>query len=200
MKDAWNRRFVVPASQVILAVWLLVELEAVGVADAVVVAVADIAVERFTACENFAAGEKADFVSRAVDILYEHVMDGAERDGGKSPIPSVKGDEIVACLAFHAADNAVGGGAVDVDAVHLPKDKEELALPLSGRKTKLRIDDFLTAAKTMGLEEIVVQRLVKDLHKILPRWQNLIHDSFLSEEMKEAYEDLMVSRLDRLNE
>lgn len=81
-----------------------------------------------------------------------------------------------------------------------PKDKEELALPLSGRKTKLRIDDFLTAANTMGLEEIVVQRLVKDLHKILPRWQNLIHDSFLSEEMKEAYEDLVVSRLDRLKE
>lgn len=85
-------------------------------------------------------------------------------------------------------------------AIANPKDKEELALPLSGRKTKFRVDDFLSTAKTMGLEENVVRRLITDLHKTLPRWQTLIHDSFLSEDMKEAYEDLIISRLDRLKE
>ena len=83
-------------------------------------------------------------------------------------------------------------------AIANPKDKEELALTLSGKKTKLSKNDFLNAAKTMGLEENVVQRLITSLHKALPRWKQLIQESFLSEERKQAYEELIVSRLDRL--
>lgn len=83
-------------------------------------------------------------------------------------------------------------------AIVNPKDKEELALTLSGKKTRLRRNDFLNAAKTMGLEENVVLRLITGLHKALPRWQQLIQESFLSEERKQAYEELIVSRLDRL--
>ena len=83
-------------------------------------------------------------------------------------------------------------------AIANPKDKEELALTLSGKKTKLRRIDFLNAAKTMGLKENVVLRLITSLHKALPKWQQLIQESFLSEEKKQAYEQLVVSRLDRL--
>ena len=83
-------------------------------------------------------------------------------------------------------------------AIANPKDKEELALTLVGKKAKLRLADFLNAAKTMGLEENVVQRLVAGLHKVFPKWQQLIKDSFLSEDQKQAYEELIVSRLDRL--
>ena len=83
-------------------------------------------------------------------------------------------------------------------AIANPKDKEELALPLSGRKTKLCLDDFLNAAKTMGVEDKVVLRLIDGLQKALPKWQTLIHSSFLEEDMKKAYEDLIVSRLARL--
>ena len=50
----------------------------------------------------------------------------------------------------------------------------------------------------MGLEENVVQRLIKSLHKVQPKWQQLIQDSFLSEENKQAYAELIASRLDRL--
>lgn len=83
-------------------------------------------------------------------------------------------------------------------AIANPMDKEELALPLSGRKTKLRLDDFLKAAKTMELDENVVVRLIASLHKALPKWQMLIHNSFLSEDMKKKYEELIISRLSRL--
>ena len=83
-------------------------------------------------------------------------------------------------------------------AIANPKDKEELALSLSGRKTKLRLDDFLNAAKTMGLEENVVLHLIEGLQKALPKWRTLIHNSFLSEDMKKAYEELIISRLGRL--
>lgn len=83
-------------------------------------------------------------------------------------------------------------------AIANPKVPEELALPLSGRKTKLRMIDFLNAAKTMGLEENVLLHLIASLQKALPKWQALIHDSFLSEEMKKSYEELIISRLSRL--
>ncbi len=84
-------------------------------------------------------------------------------------------------------------------AIAHPKDTEELALPLSGRKTKLCMTDFLNAAKTMGLEEKIVLRLIASLHKALPKWQTLIRSSFLSEDLKKSYEELIVSRLSRLN-
>lgn len=83
-------------------------------------------------------------------------------------------------------------------AIANPKDKDELALALSGKKTNLRLTDFLNAAKTMGLEENVVQRLVTGLHKALPKWQQLIKVSFLNKEQKQAYEELVVARLNRL--
>lgn len=81
-----------------------------------------------------------------------------------------------------------------------PKDKEELALPLSGRKTKLRVTDFLNTARTIGLEESVVLRLINGLQKALPKWQVLIQSSFLDENMKKAYQELIMSRLSRLQE
>ena len=79
-----------------------------------------------------------------------------------------------------------------------PKDKEELALSLCGRKTKLRLDDFLNSARTMGLEESVVLRLIAGLHKALPQWRMLIQHSFLSDEMKKQYEEFITSRMSRL--
>ena len=35
-------------------------------------------------------------------------------------------------------------------------------------------------------------------HKVFPKWQQLIKDSFLSEDQKQAYEELVTARLDRL--
>ena len=83
-------------------------------------------------------------------------------------------------------------------AIANPKDKEELALTLSGRKTGLRLSDFVNAAKTMGLEDNLVYNLIGGFQKVLPKWQLLIQNSFLSDEMKKEYEELVMSRLYRL--
>jgi len=84
-------------------------------------------------------------------------------------------------------------------AIVNPKDNDELALTLSGRKSRLCLDDFLNAAKTMGLEDIVVLRLVASLQKALPKWQKLIRNSFLGDDMKIRYEELVISRLRELH-
>ena len=83
-------------------------------------------------------------------------------------------------------------------AIANPIDKEELALTLSGRKSKLQLKDFLKAGEAMGLEEKVIMHLIGNMQKALPKWKMLIQSSFLTEEMKVKYEQLVTSRLDRL--
>lgn len=79
-----------------------------------------------------------------------------------------------------------------------PNETEELALPLSGRKTKLHLANFLQAAATMGIEENVVRHLTDNMSKALPKWMQLINDSFLDETMKEKYRQTIETRLARL--
>lgn len=79
-----------------------------------------------------------------------------------------------------------------------PDDTEELALPLSGRKTKLHLANFLQAAATMGIEENVVRHLTDNMSKALPKWMQQINDSFLDETKKEKYRQTIETRLARL--
>jgi serine/threonine-protein kinase HipA len=83
-------------------------------------------------------------------------------------------------------------------AIANPIDKEDLALTLSGRKSKLQLKDFLKAGESMGLEEKVITHLIGNMQKALPKWKMLIQSSFLTEEMKVKYEQLVTSRLERL--
>ena len=83
-------------------------------------------------------------------------------------------------------------------AIANPKDMEELALTLSGRKSKLQLKDFISSAATMGLEPNVMLRLIDNMHKALPKWESLIQRSFLSDEMKDLYSQIITSRLNRL--
>lgn len=85
-------------------------------------------------------------------------------------------------------------------AIANPHDNEELALSLSGRKSSLKLNDFLRSATTMGLEENVVLRLIENMRKAIPKWTSLIHGSFLSEDMKDRYEQIIISRMNRLQE
>ena len=83
-------------------------------------------------------------------------------------------------------------------AIANPKDKEELALSLNGKKSQLKLQDFLKVSVTMGIEERVTLQLIASLRKALPSWEKLISESFLSEEMKTAYLNLINERLERL--
>lgn len=83
-------------------------------------------------------------------------------------------------------------------AIVNPEDKEELALSLSGRKSKINLKDFIKAGVSMGLDTNVVLHLIDNMHKSFPKWKALIKDSFLNDEMKDRYEQLVTSRLERL--
>ncbi|HRN16617.1 MAG TPA: HipA domain-containing protein [Xylanibacter oryzae] len=78
------------------------------------------------------------------------------------------------------------------------KDDEELALTLNGRKKKLKKEDFLKCAERLGIEDIIVERLINKYVKLLPKFENLIYNSFLSEKLQCKFLELLKERLDRL--
>ena len=83
-------------------------------------------------------------------------------------------------------------------AIINPKDDEELALTLNDRKKKLQREDFIRAAATLGIENVIVERLINKYIKLLPMFELLIQNSFLSDDLKEKYDELLKERLGRL--
>ncbi len=79
-----------------------------------------------------------------------------------------------------------------------PKDDEELALTLNGRKRNIKRADFLLAAHTMGITETVVNRLIAKYERLFPQFETTILASFLTDELKEQYINLLRERLSRL--
>lgn len=80
----------------------------------------------------------------------------------------------------------------------LPEDSEELALTLDGKKRKLKKIHFENMAKGLGLtnKQIkgVFERMIKNKFKAM----KLIDHSFLSEDSKAAYKNMLNARYDRL--
>ena len=74
--------------------------------------------------------------------------------------------------------------------------EEELALPLNGKKNKLRKDDFFEyfAKKRLELTQKSIIQTVRRISEAYPKWIDLIQKSFLSAEMKERYIELLSSR------
>ena len=76
-----------------------------------------------------------------------------------------------------------------------PNDDEELALNLNGKKKRVKDADFKAAYRTCGVSEIVFDRVKKKYVNLLPKFEEEIQCSFLSEELKASYIDLLHRRL-----
>lgn len=79
-----------------------------------------------------------------------------------------------------------------------PKDDEELALTLNGKKRKLKRSDFVSSGLLMGVEQKTIERLIQKYVKLLPKFQEIIGESFLNDELKDKYSELISERIGRL--
>ena len=80
-------------------------------------------------------------------------------------------------------------------AIANPADEEELALNLNGKKKHIKDLDFVVAFKTCGVPEIVFEKIKKKYQGLLPQFVEEIQRSFLSEELRSSYIDLLHKRL-----
>ena len=75
------------------------------------------------------------------------------------------------------------------------EDTEELALTLNGKKNRLRKMDFYKAITASGVEEKVIENLARRFSRALPKWFELIDQSFLPDDMKRQYKKLILRRV-----
>lgn len=87
--------------------------------------------------------------------------------------------------------------AYDLVNTHLvmPEDTEELALTLHGKKRKLRRSDFISSITASDINEKVIDNLYKKWSKLMPRWFEIIDASFLPDDMKRPYKQLILERM-----
>ena len=78
--------------------------------------------------------------------------------------------------------------------------EEELALPLNGKKNKLKRKDLLEyfAKECLELTPKTIQQTQSRIVAAFPKWIDLIRQCFLSDAMKTKYIDLMHERFKRL--
>jgi serine/threonine-protein kinase HipA len=77
-------------------------------------------------------------------------------------------------------------------------DPDESALTINGKKRNLKLSDFLSFAKSSGLEDKQIENSVKLFIKKIDRVINLIDQSFLSDGLKLSYKNLIIERGVRL--
>ncbi len=78
--------------------------------------------------------------------------------------------------------------------------KEELALPLNGKRNNLKKKDFLDyfAEQQLQLNKNIIGKILTDIQDAKPQWLELISHSFLSADMQKKYLALLNERLQRL--
>ncbi|WP_131781203.1 HipA domain-containing protein [Legionella gresilensis] len=79
--------------------------------------------------------------------------------------------------------------------------KEEIALLIRGKKNNLTKHDFFDylAIERLGLNQKIIDAIIQEFLQAIPKWQELITISFLSQEMQEKYLHLLKERCNRLD-
>lgn len=92
--------------------------------------------------------------------------------------------------------------AFDLLAVLLadPEDQEELAMTFTvgGRKDGFDRESFLGAMEESGISRPVAEKIIVRMCNSLPVWESLIDKSFLPDDLKSSYKNLIQERLTRL--
>lgn len=77
-------------------------------------------------------------------------------------------------------------------------DSEEFAMPINGKKSKIKEIDFLKFAESAHLKEIQYRNAIKRFGKKIDPMIRLIKQSFLDDSMKNEYIDIVLGRAKRL--
>ena len=82
----------------------------------------------------------------------------------------------------------------------LKNTKDELALPLMGPKARFKPSHFrdYLAQEKMQLRPPIVDRIFNEVYEARTEWNQLIANSFLSEELKDAYLRILDNRYSRM--
>lgn len=76
-------------------------------------------------------------------------------------------------------------------ALVIPDDKEESALTINGKNSRLKLKDFDVLANSLNINEKSLQSIYSRFKKVLPKWKDFIEQSFLTKETQNLYMQLL---------
>ncbi|NDP28730.1 MAG: HipA domain-containing protein [Flavobacterium sp.] len=132
---------------------------------------------------SFPAIEKADFFKR---ILFCYVTGNEDMHLKNFSLLTQKGKTTLAPI-YDFLNSTI--------AIKNPE--EEIALLLKGKKSNLKAADFIDyyAKERLLLNEKTIGTILDQMKKATPKWKELLEISFLSEELKEKYLNLLETRV-----
>jgi serine/threonine-protein kinase HipA len=88
-----------------------------------------------------------------------------------------------------------------VNSSIIVKSKEELALPLRGKKSNITREDLVSyyGGERLGLPVSIIQDVLGQVEAAIPAWKEKIGHSFLSEKKQRAYLQLLENRCERVD-
>lgn len=81
----------------------------------------------------------------------------------------------------------------------LPQDKEEYALSINGKKSKINREDFDKLGNNFQLSEKTLTTIYKKYLFIQSGWEKIIKEGFLNESTQKKYLDLINNNLEKVN-
>ncbi|MCF6142361.1 HipA domain-containing protein [Flavobacterium sp. K77] len=132
---------------------------------------------------SFPAIEKADFFKR---ILFCYVTGNEDMHLKNFSLITKNGKTTLAPI-YDFLNSTI--------AVKNPE--EEIALTLKGKKSNLKATDFIDyyGKERLQLNEKTIASILEQMKKAAPEWNQLLEISFLNDDMKEKYLELLESRL-----
>lgn len=140
--------------------------------------------------EHFCTFPKVEFLKLFKLTLFNYLM-GNEDMHLKNFSLMTRGNIISLSPAYDLLNTTI----VQADT------KEALALPLNGKQSNFKKKDFIDylAMQRLSLNERIVMDVINDFKATLPKWEEMIKNSFLSIKMQNEYLKLLNSRTNILN-
>lgn len=79
-----------------------------------------------------------------------------------------------------------------------PADEEEMALSLNGKKKKLKKQDFVAAMNTLKLDKKQQENIFIKMEKAKSKWIEQIEISFMTDNFKNQYKQIITERFERI--
>ncbi len=77
----------------------------------------------------------------------------------------------------------------------MPEDREQLALPINGKKMNIRKKDFLIFADECGISRISAEKMINSLTKKKDKLLQMCEESYLPEHLKKQFCELLEERI-----
>ncbi len=140
------------------------------------------------AIQRFSSVPKLDMVNYWEQVVFSWITGNADMHLKNFSLYSKEQGKYVLTPAYDMLSTALV----------MPEDTEELAITLNGKKRKIKKADFVASMQASGLEEKVINNIFAKFAKVKDRWFAFINQSFLPDEMKEAFKAIIAEKLSLL--